>query len=109
MTQVVKKTNQENFDQDVLSASQPVLVDFYADWCGPCKAIAPVVEDLATAYDGKVEFRKVDVDSNHELSTQFGIRGIPTLVLFKDGNPVETVVGNVSRQALVDVIDQHSA
>lgn len=84
MTQTVKSTDLKNFDADVVNAKQPVLVDFYADWCGPCKAIAPIVEDLVTAYDGKVEFGKVDVDSNPELATQFGIRSIPTLLLTRE-------------------------
>lgn len=107
MSTSVKNTNQSNFDNDVVNASQPVLVDFYADWCGPCKAIAPVVEDLASAYDGRVEFKKVDVDDNPDLAKQLGIRSIPTLMLFKDGQPVNTVIGNVSRSNLSHAIDQH--
>ncbi len=107
MSSSVKNTNQGNFDNDVVNAPRPVLVDFYADWCGPCKAIAPVVEDLASEYDGRVEFKKVDVDDNPELAKQLGIRSIPTLVLFKDGHPVDTVIGNVSRSQLSDAINQH--
>ena len=109
MTHAVKATNQVNFENDVLESKRPVLVDFYADWCGPCKAIAPVVESLAEEYDGEVDFKKVDVDANPELAGKLGIRGIPTLILFKDGEPVDTVVGNVSKSTLVNAIDQQVA
>ena len=109
MTNKVQTTNQSTFGDDVISAEQPVLVDFYADWCGPCKVIGPVVEELANEYDGKIDVRKVNVDDNAELTRQLGIRGIPTLILFKDGQPAETVVGVVSKSALADVIDRHAA
>ncbi len=82
MTNKVQTTNQRTFGDDVISAEQPVLVDFYADWCGPCKVIGPVVEELANEYDGKIDVRKVNVDDNAELIRQLGIRGIPTLILF---------------------------
>lgn len=108
MTNQVKTTDQATFDSDVLAAKRPVLVDFYADWCGPCKAIAPIVEDLAAEHGEKIDFRKVDVDSNPGLAGQLGIRGIPTLILFKDGKPAQTVVGAVSKSALVEVIEQHA-
>lgn len=84
-------------------------MDFYADWCGPCKAIGPIVEELANEYHGKIQVRKVNIDDNPELASQLGIRGIPTLILFKDGKPAETVVGLVSKSALADVIDRHAA
>ncbi len=109
MTNKVQTTNQSTFGDDVISAEQPVLVDFYADWCGPCKVIGPVVEELANEYDGKIDVRKVNVDDNAELTRQLGIRGIPTLILFKDGQPAETVVGVVSKSALADLIDRHAA
>jgi thioredoxin 1 len=109
MTHSVQATNQVNFENDVLGANRPVLVDFYADWCGPCKAIAPLVETLAAEYDGQVDFRKVDVDSNPELASKLGVRGIPTLILFKDGQPVDTVIGNVSKSTLINAIDQQVA
>ena len=109
MTNKVQTTNQSTFGNDVISAEQPVLVDFYADWCGPCKAIGPIVEELANEYDGKIDVRKVNIDDNPELASQLGIRGIPTLILFKDGKPAETVVGLVSKSALADVIDRHAA
>ena len=106
MSHAVLATNQSDFENDVINATRPVLVDFYADWCGPCKAIAPVVENLANEYNGQVDFKKVDIDNNPELARQLGIRGIPTLVLFRDGSPVETVVGNVSKAILSQAIDQ---
>ena len=88
------------FDQEVVQADTVVLVDFWADWCGPCKMIAPIVEELADEYDGKVKFTKLDVDSNPRSATNFGIRGIPTLLIFNDGKPVDQVVGAVSKSVL---------
>ena len=88
------------FDQEVVKADTLVLVDFWADWCGPCKMIAPIVEELAEEYDGRIKFTKLDVDSNPKSATNFGIRGIPTLLIFNDGKPVDQVVGAVSKAAL---------
>ena len=90
----------ETFDQEVVKADTLVLVDFWADWCGPCKMIAPIVEELAEEYDGRIKFTKLDVDSNPKSATNFGIRGIPTLLIFNDGKPVDQVVGAVSKAAL---------
>ena len=109
MIKQVDHVTQENFDHQVLAANRPVLVDFYADWCGPCKAIARVVADLASEYEGQIEVRKVDVDQNAVLAGRFGIRSIPTLMLFKDGEPVDGVVGAVSKQALEDMIERNAA
>ena len=78
----------DTFDQEVIQSATPVLVDFWADWCAPCKMIAPMVDELADEYDGKVKFTKLDVDSNPMTATTFGIRGIPTLLIFKGGKPV---------------------
>ena len=108
MSNTVRTVNQDTFGE-VTSSERPVLVDFYADWCGPCKAIAPIVEELASEYVDRIDVRKVDVDSNPELAGQFGIRGIPTLLLFKNGKPVETVVGSVGKSALTRLIDEHAA
>ncbi len=108
MTNKVQPIDRDDFEHEVVSSGRPVLVDFYADWCSPCKAIAPIVEELANKYEGQIDVRKVDVDENAELASQFGIRGIPTLILFKDGEPVETVVGAVTKSVLADVIDRHA-
>ncbi|MSQ22441.1 MAG: thioredoxin [Dehalococcoidia bacterium] len=89
-----------DFDEQVLKSTIPVLVDFWADWCAPCKMIAPMVDDLANEYDGKVTFFKLDVDASPETSMKFGIRSIPTLLLFKNGKPVDQVVGAVPKAVL---------
>ena len=90
----------QSFEEQVEKATLPVLVDFWADWCMPCKMIAPIVEDLAEEYDGKVSFAKVDVDSNPNIAMKFGIRSIPTLLVFKDGAPIDQVVGAVPKAVL---------
>ena len=96
-----------NFKQEVLESSTPVLVDFWAEWCGPCKMIAPVVEQLAKDFNGKLKVGKVDVDSNQQTSMQFGIRSIPTLLIFKNGRVVDQIVGAVPKQALADKVTKH--
>jgi thioredoxin 1 len=88
------------FKQEVLDSDIPVLVDFWADWCAPCRMIAPIVEELAGEYDGKVKFAKVDVDSNPRTAMTYGIRGIPTLLIFDGGEPVKQVVGAVPKSVL---------
>jgi len=82
-----------NFDQIVLQSETPVLVDFWADRCGPCRMVAPIVEELAEEYEGKISFAKLDVDQNPRTASQYGIMSIPTLLIFKDGNPVSNIVG----------------
>lgn len=96
-----------NFDAEVLQSDKPVLVDFWAVWCGPCKMIAPTVEEIAKEYDGKLKVGKVDVDHNQAVAMKFGIRSIPTLLVFKGGKVVEQVVGAVPKKALVDKISRH--
>ena len=99
----------DTFDADVLKAEVPVLVDFWADWCAPCKMIAPIVEDLAEEYDGRVKFAKLDVDSNPKTAMSYGVRGIPTLLVFKDGAPVNQVVGAVPKSVLKGKLEESLA
>ena len=93
------------FTDEVLNSDLPVLVDFWADWCGPCKMVAPVVEELAADYDGKLKVMKVDVDASPLTASTYSIRSIPTLLIFKDGKPVQQVVGAVPKQMLQEKID----
>ena len=95
-----------DFAANVLESGQPVLVDFWADWCGPCKMIAPVVDELADEYEGKFSFTKLDVDANPQTAMQFGVRSIPTLLLFKDGKVAEQVIGAVPKTVLKKKIDK---
>ena len=96
-----------NFEQVVLKSDKPVLVDFWAEWCGPCKAIAPVLEELAKEYSGKLKIAKVDVDSNTEIPKKYNIRGIPTLMLFKNGNMEAMKVGAMSKSQLTAFLDSN--
>jgi thioredoxin 1 len=97
----------QNFEAEVLKSSQPVLVDFWAAWCGPCRMIAPTVEALAGEYAGKAKVAKVNVDENQNTPAQYNIRGIPTLLLFKDGQVREQLVGAASRDAIENLIKKH--
>lgn len=97
----------KSFDEDVLQAEMPTLVDFWAAWCGPCRMIAPVVEELAEKYDGQLQVAKMDVDANPQTPGQLGIMGIPTLILFKGGEEVDRVVGFRPKDALEEVIAPH--
>ncbi len=96
-----------NFQNEVLKSDKPVLLDFWAEWCGPCKMISPIVEELAKEYDGKLKVGKVDVDSNQQTSMQYGIRSIPTLLIFKGGKVVDQLVGAVPKKVLSEKITKH--
>ena len=97
---MVSKFSDDNFDEQVLKSSQPVLVDFWAEWCGPCRMIGPIVEELAKDFEGKAVTGKLNVDENPKTSLAYGIRSIPTLLIFKDGKIVDKVVGAVSKSVL---------
>ncbi len=105
MSEHIVHVSDASFDAEVLNADLPVLVDFWAEWCGPCKMIAPVLEEIAGEYQGKLKVCKVDVDANPEIPPKFGIRGIPTLILFKDGSAEATKVGALSKSQLVEFIN----
>lgn len=94
----------KTFEQEVLKATVPVLVDFWAGWCGPCKVIAPVVEELAGEFEGRMKVMKLDVDENPGVPTTYGVQSIPTLLIFKDGKPAERVVGAVPKKVILDKI-----
>lgn len=94
-----------SFESDVLGSDLPVLVDFWAEWCGPCKMIAPVLAEIATEYEGKIKVCKMDVDANTETAPKFGIRGIPTLMIFKGGNAEATKVGALSKAQLAEFVE----
>ncbi|HMT08525.1 MAG TPA: thioredoxin [Pyrinomonadaceae bacterium] len=102
-----KEVTDTGFQADVLDSDKPVLVDFWAEWCGPCRMIGPSVEAVAEEYAGKAGVMKMNVDENPGVPNQFGIRGIPTLILFKGGQEQERIVGAVSREALAKVIDKY--
>jgi thioredoxin 1 len=95
----------DTFQKEVIESNIPVLVDYWAEWCGPCKMIAPILDDLVSEYDGKLKIAKLNIDENPQTPTKFGIRGIPTLMIFKDGNPEATKVGALSKSQLTAFID----
>ncbi|MBM3265178.1 MAG: thioredoxin [candidate division Zixibacteria bacterium] len=99
--------NDSQFEAEVINSSLPVLVDFWAEWCGPCKAIAPTLEQLAGEYEGRLKIVKVDVDENRQAAAQFGIRSIPSLLIFKDGVEVDRIIGALPKPQLTSKIDAH--
>jgi thioredoxin 1 len=106
---LIKHISDATFEADVLQAGKPVLVDYWAEWCGPCKMIAPILDEVSESYKDKLQIAKMNVDENREIPAKFGIRGIPTLMLFKDGQLAATKVGAMSKAQLTAFIDQQIA
>ena len=105
-SELIKHTTDATFDTDVLKSAHPVLVDYWAEWCGPCKMIAPIFDEVATSYQGKLQIAKMNVDENRDIPAKFGIRGIPTLMIFKNGELAATKVGAMTKSQLTAFIDQ---
>ena len=108
MSDHITPITDDTFEQEVLKSDVPVLVDYWAEWCGPCKAIGPVLEDVAPGYEGKVRIVKMNIDENPNTPPKYGIRSIPTLMLFKGGSVEETKLGALSKNQLVDFLDTHA-
>ena len=100
-----KEVTESNWDEEVLQSELPVLVDFWAEWCGPCKMIAPSVHDMAVEYDGQLSVGKLDVDASPNIAMKYGVRSIPALIFFKDGKPVDQIVGAVPKGKLKEKVD----
>ena len=107
MSQTIAAVTDNTFEDEVTESNIPVLVDFWAQWCGPCKAIAPILEELSQKYTGKLKILKLDVDSNTATPQKFGVRGIPTLILFKEGQVQATQIGLITKAELTSFIDSH--
>ena len=105
MNPSIAHVSDEQFEEQVLKSSEPVLVDFWAEWCGPCKMIAPILDDVATSYAGKLRVAKVNIDHNQKTPRNYNVRGIPTLMIFKDGQVAATKIGNMPKRQLADWID----
>lgn len=108
-SELIKHVSDASFEADVLQSSTPVLVDYWAEWCGPCRSIAPILDEMAESMSGKLQVAKMNVDENREIPAKFGIRGIPTLMLFKDGQLAATKVGALNKGQLAEFVSQHVA
>ena len=106
-SELITHTSDASFNADVIEAATPVLVDYWAEWCGPCKMIAPILDEVSKDYDGKLRIAKMNVDENRDVPAKYGIRGIPTMILFKDGQIAATKVGALSKAQLTAFIDSH--
>jgi thioredoxin 1 len=106
-SELIKHVTDDSFSSDVLACEKPVLVDYWAEWCGPCKMIAPILDEVSKDYDGRLQIAKMNVDDNREVPGKYGIRGIPTLMLFKDGKLAATKVGALSKAQLTAFLDGH--
>lgn len=107
MSDNIREVSDQSFEQDVLQSDTPVLVDYWAEWCGPCKAMTPVLEEIANDYGNRIKVAKLNIDNNPDTPPRYGIRGIPTLMLFKDGNVEATKVGAVSKSQLAAFLDSN--